>query len=96
MDLRPARPPGPGHRRAADRDGAPPGERVLLLYPPGLEYVAALFGCLYAGAVAVPAYPPRFNRPMLRLRTMVARLSRALRADHAPGRSSGSEQQLEP
>ncbi|MFO1417432.1 MAG: amino acid adenylation domain-containing protein [Methylotetracoccus sp.] len=34
------------------------GERVLLLYPPGLEYVAAFFGCLYAGAVAVPAYPP--------------------------------------
>src|SRR3954452_21333006 len=32
------------------------GERVLLLYPPGLEYIAAFFGCLYAGAVAVPAY----------------------------------------
>src|SRR3954453_19182722 len=35
------------------------GERVLLLYPPGLEFVAAFFGCLYAGAIAVPAYPPR-------------------------------------
>ncbi|HEV2735001.1 MAG TPA: AMP-binding protein, partial [Longimicrobiaceae bacterium] len=35
------------------------GERALLLYPPGLEYVAALFGCFYAGVVAVPAYPPR-------------------------------------
>jgi amino acid adenylation domain-containing protein len=35
------------------------GERVLLLYPPGLEYVAAFWGCLYAGAVAVPASPPR-------------------------------------
>src|SRR4051812_39367422 len=34
------------------------GERVLLLYPPGLEYVSAFLGCLYAGAVAVPAYPP--------------------------------------
>jgi len=36
-----------------------PGERALLLYPPGLEFVAAFFGCLYAGIVAVPAYPPR-------------------------------------
>ena len=34
------------------------GERVLLLYPPGLPYIAAFFGCLYAGSVAVPAYPP--------------------------------------
>lgn len=43
------------------------GERVLLLYPPGLPYIAAFFGCLYAGAVAVPAYPPRRNRPAPRL-----------------------------
>src|SRR5262245_17785744 len=40
------------------------GERVLLLYPPGLDYVAAFFGCLYARAVAVPAYPPRRNRSL--------------------------------
>lgn len=33
------------------------GERVLLLYQPGLEYIAAFFGCLYAGSIAVPAYP---------------------------------------
>ncbi|MEW6734668.1 MAG: condensation domain-containing protein, partial [Acidobacteriota bacterium] len=38
------------------------GERVVLLYPPGLEYVAAFFGCLYAGAMAVPVYPPDPNR----------------------------------
>lgn len=38
------------------------GERALLLYPPGLEYIAAFFGCLYAGVVAVPAYPPRNQR----------------------------------
>ena len=30
------------------------GERVLLVFPPGLDFVAALFGCFYAGAVAVP------------------------------------------
>ena len=34
------------------------GERVLLLYPPGLEYIVAYFGCLCAGAIAVPAYAP--------------------------------------
>lgn len=34
------------------------GERALLLYPPGLDYIAGFFGCLYAGVVAVPAYPP--------------------------------------
>jgi myxalamid-type polyketide synthase MxaB len=43
------------------------GERVLLLYPPSLDYIAAFFGCLYAGAIAVPAYPPRPNKPMPRI-----------------------------
>ncbi|WP_437896085.1 amino acid adenylation domain-containing protein [Sorangium sp. So ce124] len=50
------------------------GERVLLLYPPGLGYIAAFFGCLYAGAVAVPAYPPdpsRLNRTLPRLAVIV-------------------------
>lgn len=47
------------------------GDRVLLLYPPGLEYIAAFFGCLYAGAIAVPAYPPRNNRNLHRLQTLV-------------------------
>ncbi len=47
------------------------GERVLLLYPPGLQYIAAFFGCLYAGAVAVPAYPPRMNRSLSRLQAIV-------------------------
>ena len=38
------------------------GERALLCYPPGLEFVSAFFGCLYAGVVAVPVYPPRRNQ----------------------------------
>ena len=37
-------------------------QRALLLYPPGLDYLSAFFGCLYAGVVAVPAYPPRNQR----------------------------------
>lgn len=48
------------------------GERALLLYPPGLEFVAAFFGCLYAGVVAVPAYPPRQNQKLSRLQAIVA------------------------
>ncbi|MEM9351928.1 MAG: aminotransferase class I/II-fold pyridoxal phosphate-dependent enzyme [Planctomycetota bacterium] len=43
------------------------GERALLLYPSGLDFVAAFFGCLYAGITAVPAYPPRRNRNMARI-----------------------------
>lgn len=43
------------------------GERALLLYPPGLDFVAALFGCLYSGVVAVPAYPPHPARPEITL-----------------------------
>jgi acyl-CoA synthetase (AMP-forming)/AMP-acid ligase II len=39
------------------------GERALLLYPSGLDYVVAFFACLYAQVVAVPAYPPRPARP---------------------------------
>lgn len=34
------------------------GSRVLLLYEPGLEFICGFFGCIYAGAIAVPAYPP--------------------------------------
>jgi acyl-CoA synthetase (AMP-forming)/AMP-acid ligase II/acyl carrier protein len=51
---------------------AQPGDRALLLYPPGLEFVAAFFGCLYAGVAAVPAYPPRVNRPDPRIQEIAA------------------------
>jgi len=47
------------------------GERVLLLYPPGLDYISAFYGCLAAAAVAVPAYPPRLNRNLERLENIV-------------------------
>lgn len=47
------------------------GERVLLIYPNSLEYIAAFFGCLYAGVIAVPTYPPKNNRPDLRIKAIV-------------------------
>lgn len=48
------------------------GDRALLLYPPGLEFISAFFGCQYAGVVAVPAYPPRPYRPMQQLQAIIA------------------------
>ena len=38
---------------------------------PGLDFIAAFFGCLYAGVVAVPAYPPRRNRSLARIQAIV-------------------------
>lgn len=49
-----------------------PGERALLLYPPGLDYIAAFMGCCYAGVVAVPVYPPSSQRSVLRIQTVTA------------------------
>jgi amino acid adenylation domain-containing protein/non-ribosomal peptide synthase protein (TIGR01720 family) len=54
------------------------GERALLLYPPGLDYVVAFWGCLYAGVIAVPAYPPRLNRNLPRLRAIAGDAGAAL------------------
>ncbi|MCC5651651.1 fatty acyl-AMP ligase [Nostoc sp. XA013] len=48
------------------------GERALLLYQPGVEFIAAFFGCLYAGVVAIPAYPPRRNQKLSRLQAIAA------------------------
>jgi acyl transferase domain-containing protein/acyl-CoA synthetase (AMP-forming)/AMP-acid ligase II/acyl carrier protein len=48
------------------------GQRALLLYPPGPEYIAGLFGCFYAGVIAVPAYPPQLNRSTRRIETIMA------------------------
>lgn len=57
--------------------GLTPGARVLVVYPytAGLEFVAAFFGCLYAGAIVVTDNPPRHERSGLQLR------SRAIAAD---------------
>lgn len=50
----------------------PAGQRALLLFPPGLDYVGTFFGCLYAGVVAVPVYPPQDARRLPRLASVVA------------------------
>ena len=47
------------------------GGQALLLYPSGLEFIEAFFGCLYAGVTAVPAYPPRKNKSIERLQAII-------------------------
>lgn len=47
------------------------GDRALLLYASGIDYIIAFFACLYAGLIAVPAYPPSNNRHMPRLRAIL-------------------------
>lgn len=53
------------------RDCRATGGRALLLFSPGLDFVAAFLGCLAAGVTAVPAYPPRKNQKILRLQAIV-------------------------
>jgi myxalamid-type polyketide synthase MxaB len=47
------------------------GDRALLLYQSGPEFITAFFGCLYAGVIAVPAYPPRKNQKLGRLQAII-------------------------
>jgi acyl-CoA synthetase (AMP-forming)/AMP-acid ligase II/acyl carrier protein len=74
---------------------ASPGDCALLLYPPGLDFLAAFVGCLYAGVVAIPLFAPRPNREDSRLNAITedsgARLAlttkRALPVDWPSGKS---------
>ncbi len=54
------------------QDSGAPGQRVVLLFHSGLEYLCAFFACLYAGKVAVPVYPPSQSRHMARVSAVVA------------------------
>jgi len=45
----------------------PAASRVVLLYPPGPDYVVAVFGCFLGGFTAVPAYPPLDQKQLLQL-----------------------------
>ncbi|MCU0664556.1 MAG: amino acid adenylation domain-containing protein, partial [Myxococcota bacterium] len=56
---------------ASLRKDLEPGDRALLLYAPGIDYITGFFGCLYAGVIAVPAYPPTSTRTIGRLLSIV-------------------------
>lgn len=49
-----------------------PGDRVLLLYPPGLDFIVSFLGCLSAGAIAVPLFPPKRNQKLSRLQVILS------------------------
>ncbi|WP_051331954.1 AMP-binding protein [Methylocaldum szegediense] len=81
------------------------GERALLLYPPGFDYIEAFFGCLYAGVIAVPAYPPA-RQHLPRLQSIMrdaspavimttAELAAKFRDDFT-GRDFGASEQVSP
>ncbi len=42
-------------------------ESAILLYPQGNDFIAGFMGCLYAGVIAIPAFPPHLRRPSPRL-----------------------------
>ncbi|MEY4766469.1 MAG: hypothetical protein RI907_3142 [Pseudomonadota bacterium] len=47
------------------------GQPVMLLYTPGVDYISALLGCIYAGCIAVPAYPPLHQRQAGRVQALI-------------------------
>ena len=47
------------------------GDRALLLYEPGTDFIAGFFGCLYAGILPVPAYPPQSPRDFALLESIL-------------------------
>src|SRR5271157_3599317 len=48
-----------GHLRREHRFA--PHDRLLLAYPPGLEMICAFYGCVRAGLIPVPVYPPSYH-----------------------------------
>jgi acyl-CoA synthetase (AMP-forming)/AMP-acid ligase II len=69
------------------REITQPDDRVLLLFQPGLDYITAFLGCLYAGIVAVPLYPPRHGERLDRIAHVIldcgARYALGLESDIA-------------
>ena len=54
------------------RRHAKPGDRAVLVYPPGLDFITGFLGCACAGVTAVPACYPKPRRPMPRLTTIAS------------------------
>lgn len=52
--------------------GIKPGERVLLLFAPGLPLIQAFLGCMYANCIAVPIYPPAQERLLEKAQRIIA------------------------
>ena len=64
-----------------------PGDRVLIILPPGLDYILAFYACLIAGRIAVPCYPPINGRGMERIMALIKTATPALIIGPASHRS---------
>jgi acyl-CoA synthetase (AMP-forming)/AMP-acid ligase II len=64
---------------------SPKGHRVLLVYPPGLDFICAFLGCLYCGVIAIPTYPPASMSPSQMMRDLkkIATIVDDAQADYA-------------
>ncbi|MFN7096850.1 MAG: AMP-binding protein, partial [Gammaproteobacteria bacterium] len=51
--------------------GSEVAERILLIYEPGLDFIAGFFGCLYAGVIAVPVVPPENEAFVAKLQLVI-------------------------
>ena len=67
----------------ADRADVEIDDRALLVYPAGLDFIAAFFGCLYAGVLPVPATYPKPKRPLPRLDAIAVDCSPRLVLTHS-------------
>ena len=56
------------------------GDHVALLYPPGLDLIAAVYGCFYVGLIPVPIRPPNPNNMLTTLPTvkMIVQVSKSV------------------
>jgi len=61
------------------------GQCVLLVYPPGLDFITAFFGCLYAGCIAVPTSPPHRHRMLERFQAVAADAGARIALTNASG-----------
>jgi len=61
------------------------GQCVLLVYPPGLDFITAFLGCLYAGCVAVPTSPPHRHRMFERFQAVAADAGARIALSNASG-----------
>ena len=58
--------------------GLTPGERVLLVYPPSLDFMVAFYACVRARLIAVPVFPPGNDTPSRRLARSAVPLTSSL------------------
>ncbi|MFQ5559759.1 MAG: aminotransferase class I/II-fold pyridoxal phosphate-dependent enzyme [Nitrospinota bacterium] len=54
------------------------GERALLIYPTGLDFITAFMGCLYSGVIAIPVWPPTEDKSIRNLKHIIKDANPAL------------------